>query len=124
MRNYKIDFRNQVRQLLPEHKRQPVRLRILRAFVKPLADLFAAFSLWRDETRKLLNVTNQEGVLEQFLRNKYGAADITIESYRGTEQGRRYSGGSIAPGREPRAVRGCGLHRPCSGRCRCRTDTG
>ena len=73
MRNYKIDFRNQVRQLLPEHKRQPVRLRILRAFVKPLADLFAAFSLWRDETRKLLNVTNQEGVLEQFLRNKYGA---------------------------------------------------
>ena len=84
MRNYKIDFRNQVRQLLPEHKRQPVRLRILRAFVKPLADLFAAFSLWRDETRKLLNVTNQEGVLEQFLRNKYGAADITIESYRET----------------------------------------
>ena len=52
MRNYKIDFRNQVRQLLPEHKRQPVRLRILRAFVKPLADLFAAFSLWRDETRE------------------------------------------------------------------------
>ena len=84
MRNYKIDFRNQARQLLPEHKRQPVRLRILRAFVKPLADLFAAFSLWRDETRKLLNVTNQEGVLEQFLRNKYGAADITIESYRET----------------------------------------
>ena len=81
---HKIDFRNQARQLLPEHKRQPVRLRILRAFVKPLADLFAAFSLWRDETRKLLNVTNQEGVLEQFLRNKYGAADITIESYRET----------------------------------------
>ena len=41
MRNYKIDFRNQVRQLLPEHKRQPVRLRILRAFVKPLADLLS-----------------------------------------------------------------------------------
>ena len=82
MRNYKIDFRNLTQQLLPEHKRQPVRLRILWAFVKPLADLFTSFSLWRDETRKLLNVTNQKGVLEQFLRNKYGAADITIESYR------------------------------------------
>ena len=93
MRNYKIDFRNLTRQLLPEHKRQPVRLRILWAFVKPLADLFTSFSLWRDETRKLLNVTNQKGVLEQFLRNKYGAADITIESYR---EGLRSEGIGVA----------------------------
>lgn len=84
MINYKIDFSNLVRQLLPNHKRQPVRLRLLRAFVKPLAELFASFSRWRDETRKLINVTNQKGVLEQFLRSKYGAIDITIESYRET----------------------------------------
>lgn len=98
MRNYKIDFRNLTRQLLPEHKRQPVRLRILRAFVKPLADLFSSFSLWRDETRKLLNVTNQKGVLEQFLRNKYGAANITIESYReaGFAVGLRSEGVGVA----------------------------
>lgn len=82
MRSYKIDFRNHVRQSLPYHKRQSVRLRFLWAFVKPLADLFTSFSQWRDETRRLLNVTNQKGVLEQFLRNKYEAPDITIESYR------------------------------------------
>ena len=98
MRDYKTDFRNLVRQLLPEHKRQHVRLRILRAFVKPLEDLFSSFSLWRDETRRLLNVTNQKGVLEQFLRNKYGAADITIESYRetGFAVGIRSEGMSVA----------------------------
>ena len=98
MRNYKIDFRNLTRQLLPEHNRQPVRLRILWAFVKPLANLFTSFSLWRDETRKLLNVTNQKGVLEQFLRNKYGAADITIESYReaGFAVGLRSEGVGVA----------------------------
>lgn len=98
MRNYKIDFRNMVRQLLPNHKRQPVRLRLLRAFVKPLAELFASFSRWRDETRKLINVTNQKGVLEQFLRSKYGAIDITIESYRetGFAVGLRPEGISVA----------------------------
>lgn len=84
MKNYKIDFRNLVRQLLPDHKRQPVRLRVLRAFVKPLADLWVSFSLWRDQTRELLHVTNQKGVLEHFLRSKYGTADIAIESYRET----------------------------------------
>lgn len=98
MRNYKIDFSNLVRQLLPNHKRQPVRLRLLRAFVKPLAELFASFSRWRDETRKLINVTNQKGVLEQFLRSKYGAIDITIESYRetGFAVGLRPEGISVA----------------------------
>ena len=50
MRTHKIDFGNLVRQLLPNHKRQPIRLRILRAFVKPLAEAFASFSQWRDET--------------------------------------------------------------------------
>lgn len=84
MRNYKIDSGTRCGSSCPEPQASTRPSRILRAFVKPLADLFAAFSLWRDETRKLLNVTNQEGVLEQFLRNKYGAADITIESYRET----------------------------------------
>lgn len=82
MRNITVDFGNLVRQLLPDYKRQPVRLRILRAFVKPLADVFVQFRRWRDQTRKLLNVTNQKGVLEWFLRDKYKAAEITIESYR------------------------------------------
>lgn len=82
MRNIRIDFANLVRQLLPDHKRQFVRLRMLQAFVKPLADVFSLFDQWRDQTRKLLNVTNQKGVLEWYLRDKYGASEITIESYR------------------------------------------
>lgn len=98
MNNYNIGFENFVRQLVPHHKRQPVRLRILRAFVKPLSELFESFDRWRDEVRKLVNVTSQEGVLEQFLRNKYGSAEITIESFRsvGAGIGLRTEGAGVA----------------------------
>lgn len=98
MKTYHIDFRNFVQQFLPEHKRQPVRLLVLRAFVRPLTELFATFSLWRDQTRRLLNVTNQKGVLEEFLRYKYDAVQITIESYRetGFALGLRPEGAGVA----------------------------
>lgn len=98
MSTHRIDFGNLVRQLLPHHKRQPVRLSILGAFVEPLAKLFAAFLEWRDKTRRVLGVTNQKGVLEQFLRNNYNAPDITIESYRerGLAVGLRPEGAGVA----------------------------
>lgn len=85
MKEYKIDFRNFVRQTLPHHKRQPVRLRLLWCFVAPLAALCAAFTVWRNSTRKLLNITCRRGVLECFLREKYHDPTITILSFR--EQG-------------------------------------
>ena len=67
----KINFDNLVRQLLPPHKRQPVRLMLLRAFAHPLADLFADFGKWRDDTRMMVNVNCQVKVFEGYLRKKY-----------------------------------------------------
>lgn len=83
--NAKINFQNLIRQLLPSHKRQPIRLRLLAALTSPLATLFADFDKWRKDTRMLVNVTSQVGVLEGFLREKYGDASITIETFH--EQG-------------------------------------
>lgn len=67
----RINFNNLVRQLTPPHKRQPVRLSVLRAFAKPLADLFASFDKWRSDTRMMVNVNSQVKVFEEYLRRKY-----------------------------------------------------
>lgn len=42
-----IEYDNLVKQLLPPHKRQRVRLWLLRAFVLPLREMFEAFGIWR-----------------------------------------------------------------------------
>lgn len=77
-----INFRNLIRQLLPPHKRQPVRLALLRAFAAPLAELFASFAAWRADTRMMINVNSQVKVLEGYLRKKYNQPiAIKIETY-------------------------------------------
>lgn len=82
MRTFRIDYRNLVRQLLPAHKRQPVRLWWLRRLTAPLAGLFTDFETWRDDTRILMNVTFQVRVFEGYLRKKYGQpVAIRVETY-------------------------------------------
>lgn len=82
MRTFRIDYRNLVRQLLPTHKRQPVRLWWLRRLTAPLAGLFTDFETWRDDTRILMNVTFQVRVFEGYLRKKYGQpVAIRVETY-------------------------------------------
>lgn len=71
MQTTRIDYRNLVRQLLPTHKRQPVRLWWLRGLVAPLGGLFAAFDKWRSDTRMIVNVSSQVAVFEGYLRKKY-----------------------------------------------------
>lgn len=71
MKTLRIDYPDLVRQLLPVHKRQPVRLWWLNALTAPLATLFGAFDGWRNDQRRLVNVTSQVRVLEEFLRYKY-----------------------------------------------------
>ena len=44
-----IEYDNLVKQLLPPHKRQRVRLWLMRTFVMPLRGLFEAFGIWRDD---------------------------------------------------------------------------
>lgn len=66
-----INFTNLVRQLAPPHKRQPLRLAFLRAFVTPLGQLFTDFDAWRKDTRMLVNVNSQVIVLEGYLQQKY-----------------------------------------------------
>lgn len=74
----KIQFANLVRQLTPPHKRQPVRLTLLRAFVAPLQVLFNSFDKWRSDTRMMINVNSQVKVFEGYLRKKYNEP-ITIK---------------------------------------------
>lgn len=73
-----IIFTNLVRQLLPPHKRQPVRLSLLRAFIAPLTQLFASFTVWRGDTRMMINVNSQVKVFEGYLRKKYNEP-VTIK---------------------------------------------
>lgn len=70
--NLKINFQNLARQLLPQHKRQPVRLSFVRAFLSPLQTLFGqSFDIWRDDARMKINVNSQVLVFEGYLRKKY-----------------------------------------------------
>lgn len=69
--NLNINFLNLVRQLLPPHKRQPVRIKLLAAFFSPLQSLFDLFVTWRDNSRMMVNVNSQVKVFEGYLRKKY-----------------------------------------------------
>lgn len=70
--NIRVNFKNLVRQVLPPHKRQPVRLAFLSALLYPLQLLFNLFATWRDTWRMLVGVNSQVKVLEGYLRKKYG----------------------------------------------------
>lgn len=80
--NLKLDTSNLIRQLLPPHKRQPVRMNLLTGFSSPLKTLFNAFNTWRDNTRMLMNVNSQVKVLESYLRKKYNEpANIRVVTF-------------------------------------------
>lgn len=79
--NLKVNFANLVRQLLPEHKRQPVRLLLLRVLTVPLVRLFLSFESWRREIRIQINMTGQIGAMQGYLRSKYNNTSIRIDSY-------------------------------------------
>ncbi len=78
-RNYAVNFRNFVRQYLPAHKRQPVRLALLRAMVH-LKGVFDDFAVWRDDYRYKIAVNSQVRVLQGHLRKVFGA-DIVVRSF-------------------------------------------
>ncbi len=67
----KVNFPNLVRQLLPAHRRQPVRLWWLRKLVSPLVKLYDDFAAWRTDVRFRINLTSQVRVLEGYLNQKY-----------------------------------------------------
>lgn len=67
----KINYPNLVRQLLPPHKRQPVRIKLLTGFVAPVQKLFEDFVVWRSDSRMIINVNSQVKVFEGYLRKKY-----------------------------------------------------
>ena len=79
--NLRMNCKNLVRQLLPPHKRQPVRLSFLSGFVAVLQKLFESFATWRDHVRMMANVNSQVKVLEGYLRKKYDEpVNIRIET--------------------------------------------
>lgn len=80
--NPKVNFPNLVRQLLPTHRRQSVRLWWLRRLVWPLEKLYTDFIAWRAEVRFLINMTSQVQVLEGYLNMKFDpTGSIRIVSF-------------------------------------------
>lgn len=69
--NPTVNILNLVRQLLPPHKRQPVRLALLKSFLNPLETLFKDFDTWRANARMMINVNSQVKIFEGYLRKKY-----------------------------------------------------
>ena len=77
-----LNIKNLIYQLVPPHKRLPVRLKWLSALLSPLMDLWVTFYAWRQTSRMLINVNSQTQVLEGYLRAKYNEPiAIKIESY-------------------------------------------
>lgn len=77
-----VDIKNLIYQLVPPHKRLPVRLTWLTSLLSPLTDLWAKFYVWRQTSRMLINVNSQVDVLEGYLRVKFNEPiAIKIESY-------------------------------------------
>lgn len=76
--NSNINYQNLIRQLLPPHKRQNTRIRLLQGFITPLQKLFNDFNIWRENSRMMVNVNSQVKILEGYLRKKY-KAPITIK---------------------------------------------
>ena len=81
MLNPKINFPNLVKQLLPNHKRQPGRLGLLESLLNPLTGIFSAFNTWREETRRIIKINNQVIVLEKYLQYKYNNEFIRVRTY-------------------------------------------
>lgn len=79
--NLKMNCPNLVRQLLPPHKRQPVRLKWLIGLLALLQRLFDSFDVWRKDTRMLVNVNSQVKVLEGYLRKKFNDVNIRIVTF-------------------------------------------
>ncbi len=71
----KVNFPNLVRQLVPTHRRQSVRLWWLRVLVSPLVKLYDDFVAWRTDVRFRINLTSQVRVLEGYLNKKYDQTD-------------------------------------------------
>lgn len=67
----KINYPNLIRQLLPPHKRQPVRIKLLTGFLAPIQKLFEDFVVWRSDSRMMINVNSQVKIFEGYLRKKY-----------------------------------------------------
>lgn len=67
----KINYPNLIRQLLPPHKRQPVRIKLLTGFLAPIQKLFEDFVAWRSDSRMMINVNSQVKIFEGYLRKKY-----------------------------------------------------
>lgn len=74
-----ININNLVYQLIPPHKRLPLRTRWLRTLTRPLDSLWTEFDRWRSETRMMVNVNCQKLVLEGYLRKKYKRQDVSIK---------------------------------------------
>ncbi|OAV64612.1 hypothetical protein Barb6XT_02745 [Bacteroidales bacterium Barb6XT] len=77
MRKFNLSVASLVWNLLPPHKRQPVRFSLLNSLIN-LAPSWADFEAWRSEHHRLINMSSQAISLLGWLRMKFGDMDIRI----------------------------------------------
>lgn len=66
MKRLNVDFDSLIVQLLPPHKRQTIRIKLLRIFFN-VTGLYNFFREWRKKQLLLVNVTSQVKILEGYL---------------------------------------------------------
>lgn len=78
-RDYNINVRQLIAELLPLHKRQSIRMHIITSLadVQRHVDWFAE---WRGQQRRMINISAQVMVLEGYLRLIYDRR-ITVQTY-------------------------------------------
>ena len=72
MKRLNADFNSLIVQLLPPHKRQRIRVKILQILFN-LAELFNEFLIWRKKQLYLTNITSQVKILEGYLETIFGS---------------------------------------------------
>jgi len=67
MRKLNVNFLRLILQLLPPHKRQPIRLFVLQSLID-LLPVYNVFDIWRSQQCRLINMNSQKKVLESYLK--------------------------------------------------------
>lgn len=79
IRRISIDILNYLENnILPPHKRQPIRLAFVKGLLKTLADSSTAFNTWRDDVIIRATVTGQTASLQWYLNYALDAAEQRI----------------------------------------------
>jgi hypothetical protein len=85
--NLNLDIKSFVNRMIPVHKRQPVRLKILGFFADLMSEIYNDYASYRDELLYRFNVTGEVLSLKNFLNRQIPEAGGRIDIIHGRENG-------------------------------------